>query len=216
MSADLRALLAGDPAEAAPWIESAARYGLAEAQLRLGQMLLDGLGVAKDNSAALTWFMRAAHRGAAEAMNMVGRCHENGWGTPVDLAVAAHLVPIAPPTPAMTGASTTMPTCCSTAAAWPRPARGRGLVPARGRAGPRPGDEPARPLPRGRLGSAARSSPQACDWYRRSAERRLFPRPVQLRDLTGRARAPRRGAGLVRDRLAAPPRRTVCGRWSKF
>lgn len=87
---DLRALLAGDPADAASWIESAAKYGLTEAQLRLGQMLLDGFGVAKDNSAALTWFTRAAHSGAAEAMNMVGRCHESGWGSPVDLTVAAN------------------------------------------------------------------------------------------------------------------------------
>jgi len=87
--AELRALLAGDPAEAAPWIHAAARYGVAEAQLRLGQMLLDGLGAPKDAVAALTWFTRAAKTGAADAMNMVGRCHENGWGTDVDLAAAA-------------------------------------------------------------------------------------------------------------------------------
>lgn len=86
---DLRALLAGEPAEAAPWIEVAARYGLAEAQVRLGQMQLDGLGAAKDPFAALSWFLRAANTGAAEAMNMVGRCHENGWGTPVSLPTAA-------------------------------------------------------------------------------------------------------------------------------
>jgi len=87
--AELRGLLAGDPANAAPWVETAARYGVAEAQLRLGQMLLDGLGAPKDEAAALTWFMRAAKAGAPEAMNMVGRCHENGWGTAVDLPAAA-------------------------------------------------------------------------------------------------------------------------------
>ena len=86
---ELQALLAGDPAEAAPWVEVAARYGLAEAQVRLGQMQLDGLGAAKDPFAALSWFLRAANTGAAEAMNMVGRCHENGWGTPVSLPTAA-------------------------------------------------------------------------------------------------------------------------------
>ena len=87
--AELRTLLAGDPATAAPWIQAAARYGVAEAQLRLGQMLLDGLGAPKDEAAALTWFLQAAKTGAADAMNMVGRCHENGWGTPVDLPIAA-------------------------------------------------------------------------------------------------------------------------------
>ena len=86
--AELGALLAGDPATAAPWIQAAARYGVAEAQLRLGQMLLDGLGAAKDEAAALTWFIRAAKTGAAEAMNMVGRCHENGWGVAIDLPTA--------------------------------------------------------------------------------------------------------------------------------
>ena len=86
---ELRALLAGDPAKAAPWIETAARHGVTEAQLRLGQMLLDGLGAPKDHGAALAWFLRAARAGAPEAMNMVGRCHENGWGTPEDLPAAA-------------------------------------------------------------------------------------------------------------------------------
>jgi TPR repeat protein len=86
---ELRRLLGGDPAEAAPWIESAARYGLVEAQMRLGQMRLDGVGVAKDEAAALDWFTRAARQAAPKAMNMVGRCLENGWGTAVDLAAAA-------------------------------------------------------------------------------------------------------------------------------
>jgi TPR repeat protein len=87
--AELRQLLAADPAEAAPWVESAARYGVVEAQLRLGQMRLDGAGAAKDEAAALAWFLRAARQGAPEAMNMVGRCYENGWGVEADLAAAA-------------------------------------------------------------------------------------------------------------------------------
>jgi hypothetical protein len=74
-------------AEPAAWLESAARYGLAEAQLRLGQLLLDGQP--PDASAARSWFERAATQGLPEAMNMVGRCLENGWGGPVDLPVAA-------------------------------------------------------------------------------------------------------------------------------
>jgi len=73
-------------AEPAAWIESAARYGLAEAQLRLGQLRLDG--AQPDPAAARGWFERAAAQGLPEAMNMVGRCLENGWGGPVDLPAA--------------------------------------------------------------------------------------------------------------------------------
>lgn len=87
--AELRALLAGEPAQVAPWIESAARYGVVEAQVRLGQMRLDGVGVARDQAVALVWFTRAAQSGAADAMNMVGRCLENGWGATEDLPAAA-------------------------------------------------------------------------------------------------------------------------------
>jgi hypothetical protein len=74
-------------AEPEAWIESAARYGLAEAQLRLGQLRLDGRP--PDPAAALGWFERAAAQGLPEAMNMVGRCLENGWGGPADLPGAA-------------------------------------------------------------------------------------------------------------------------------
>jgi TPR repeat protein len=86
---ELRALLAGDPAKASPWIASAARYGIAEAQVRLGQMCLDGVGVARDEGAGLNWFLCAARKGSREAMNMAGRCHENGWGVEEDLTAAA-------------------------------------------------------------------------------------------------------------------------------
>ena len=86
---ELRVLLSGDASKAAPWIVSAARYGLTEAQVRLGQMSLDGVGVARDNAAALDWFLRAARKGSCEAMNMAGRCYENGWGVEEDPATAA-------------------------------------------------------------------------------------------------------------------------------
>jgi uncharacterized protein len=85
----LRTLLAGDPSEAAEWVLSAAEHGVPAAQLRLGRMLLEGLGVPRDEKAALEWFSRAARAGNAEAANMVGRCYENGWGVRVDLACAA-------------------------------------------------------------------------------------------------------------------------------
>jgi hypothetical protein len=85
---ELRALLTGDPAEAAAWVTSAAEYGLPAAQLRLGRMLLQGLGVVASATAALYWFERAAEQLDGEAMNMVGRCHENGWGCRRNLVAA--------------------------------------------------------------------------------------------------------------------------------
>jgi uncharacterized protein len=87
---ELRALLSGDPTTAAVWIASAAEYGLPAAQLRLGRMLLEGQGVAKNAALAIFWFRRAADQLDAEAMNMMGRCHENGWGTEPDLCDATH------------------------------------------------------------------------------------------------------------------------------
>jgi TPR repeat protein len=88
-SGELTRLLADDPREAALWIDSAARHGVTEAQLNMGQRLLDGVGVDPDPEKALAWFRWAADRGSAPAMNMVGRCLENGWGAPIDLALAA-------------------------------------------------------------------------------------------------------------------------------
>jgi len=85
--AELAQALAAEPRV---WLESAARYGLAEAQLRLGQLLLDGDGdAAADPSAARGWFSCAAAQGSPEAMNMLGRCLEHGWGGEADLAGAA-------------------------------------------------------------------------------------------------------------------------------
>ena len=86
---ELKRVLGGDPEAAAPWVRAAARLGLAEGRLRLGQMLLDGLGVVRDETAALRCFLAAARQGAPAAMNMAGRSYENGWGAPVDLAEAA-------------------------------------------------------------------------------------------------------------------------------
>jgi hypothetical protein len=85
----LQVLLTADASEAAVWVTSAAECGLPAAQLRLGRMLLEGRGVARDPVAAHRWFARAAASGDAEAMNMVGRCYENGWGAPQNLALAA-------------------------------------------------------------------------------------------------------------------------------
>jgi TPR repeat protein len=70
-------------------MDAAARYGLVEAQVLLGQMLLDGRGARHDPPRAFRWFSIAANAGHPPAMNMVGRCYENGWGVGRDYPAAA-------------------------------------------------------------------------------------------------------------------------------
>lgn len=86
--AALAAALSGG--DAVRWIEAAAACGLAEAQLRLGRMLLSGEGVAADPKAAFACFRTAAGGGDIQGHNMLGRCHENGWGTPPDYGAAVY------------------------------------------------------------------------------------------------------------------------------
>lgn len=78
-------LLAGTPRDAARAVLAAAKTGLLEAQVMLGQLLLDGRGISQDPALALSWFEIAARRGHAMGWNMLGRCHEHGWGCAVDL-----------------------------------------------------------------------------------------------------------------------------------
>ena len=85
---ELRAIFAGDPVSAAPWVIAAANGGMADAEVRLGRMLLSGEGIAKDERAAFAWFGRAAAQDNIEAHNMLGRCCENGWGTAQDFELA--------------------------------------------------------------------------------------------------------------------------------
>jgi len=75
---------------AAAWVTAAANCGFAEAQVRLGRMLLEGDGVARDTEAAFACFQSAVESGNADGHNMLGRCYENGWGTAKDYAQAAH------------------------------------------------------------------------------------------------------------------------------
>lgn len=96
MGADeLRTIFAGDAAVAAPWIAAAANGGLAEAEVRLGRMLLSGEGVTKNERAAFAWFARAAASDNIEAHNMLGRCYENAWGVARDLEAAGRHYAIA-------------------------------------------------------------------------------------------------------------------------
>lgn len=85
----IEAALSGPPEQAAAFIRSAAQAGAAEAQLVLGQILLDGHGVERDPIEGLQWFVEAAKQDNVMAMNMVGRCYENGWGIAADVVRAA-------------------------------------------------------------------------------------------------------------------------------
>jgi TPR repeat protein len=71
------------------WVMHAAQLGDADAQATLGQLLLDGRGIQKDEQLALSWFSIAARQRHPMAINMMGRCLENGWGCEVDLTGAA-------------------------------------------------------------------------------------------------------------------------------
>lgn len=82
-------LLAGDPREAARTILAAAETGLADAQVMLGQILLEGRGIQRDPALAVRWFRIARAQGNPMAHNMLGRCLEHGWGCNPDLSTAA-------------------------------------------------------------------------------------------------------------------------------
>ncbi|WPN47919.1 tetratricopeptide repeat protein [Pseudomonas sp. P8_241] len=84
-----KSMLDESPARAAQAVLIAARQGEVEAQALLGQILLDGQGIAQDQPLALRWFEIAARNGHLMARNMLGRCHEHGWGCVADASVAA-------------------------------------------------------------------------------------------------------------------------------
>lgn len=86
----LTAMLAENPARAAQAILLAAKQGILDGQALLGQILLDGQGIACDPALAKRWFQIAANGGHLMARNMLGRCWEHGWGGPVDCAKASH------------------------------------------------------------------------------------------------------------------------------
>jgi len=88
-SQDIDTALTLPDSEALTRFRGWANAGIAEAQLVLGQMLLDGRGCQPAPVAAFGWFLKAARTGHPMAMNMVGRCYENGWGVAGDQETAA-------------------------------------------------------------------------------------------------------------------------------
>lgn len=87
--AGLQAMLEESPGKAAQAILAAAGQGAVEAQLLLGQILLDGRGIEEDATVARRWFGIAAQGGSAMGHNMLGRCLEHGWGGEPSLTQAA-------------------------------------------------------------------------------------------------------------------------------
>ena len=85
---DIASALALPDAAALQQMQAWADSGSPDAQLVLGQMLLDGRGTAPAPQSALNWFVKAGRTGHPMAMNMVGRCYENGWGIQPDQETA--------------------------------------------------------------------------------------------------------------------------------
>lgn len=61
-----------DPVAAVPFLEKAARNGVADAWFRLGKMHHDGVGVTRDFGRSLEYYTEAARRGVPEAQHNVG------------------------------------------------------------------------------------------------------------------------------------------------
>ena len=91
----LQSMLDDSPVRAAQAILIAAKEGVVDAQALLGQILLEGRGIARDEALALRWFQIAAQGGHLMARNMAGRCLEHGWGGAADEAQAARQYRIA-------------------------------------------------------------------------------------------------------------------------
>ena len=85
----LQRMLDDSPVRAAQAILIAAKQGVVDAQALLGQILLEGRGIERDEALALRWFQIAAQGGHLMARNMLGRCREHGWGCSADEAAAA-------------------------------------------------------------------------------------------------------------------------------
>ncbi|WP_206370697.1 tetratricopeptide repeat protein [Solimonas marina] len=76
----LREQVNRNPEHAADAVLAAAEAGDVDAQVLLGQMLLEGRGIARDPALALRWFQSAAKLKHPMALNLIGRCLEHGLG----------------------------------------------------------------------------------------------------------------------------------------
>ncbi len=78
----------GDYATALKEWRPLAEQGNAEAQLFLGDIYLNGLGVSQDYAQAIRWYRRAAKQGNDWAQNNLGGMYFKGQGVPKDYVQA--------------------------------------------------------------------------------------------------------------------------------
>ena len=78
-----------DYAAAAGYLRPLAEAGDVMAQMRLGVLHHDGLGVDQDDAEAIRWWRKAADQGYADAEYAVGLCYDHGRGVSRDQAEAA-------------------------------------------------------------------------------------------------------------------------------
>lgn len=81
-------LMACDPVMARSWISKAAEAGITDAEVTLGQMMVNGTGGPRDHTRALRLFEVAAAKGHAGAEFAVGALFGGGHDVPVDRKLA--------------------------------------------------------------------------------------------------------------------------------
>jgi TPR repeat protein len=87
--AGLRAAQAGDFETALKEWRPLAEQGNAGAQVNLGKMYAEGLGIPQDYAEAVKWYRLAAEQGISQAQKNLGARYDNGEGVPQDYAEAA-------------------------------------------------------------------------------------------------------------------------------
>ena len=84
----LGALMVGDYATALKLIRPLADRGVAEAQVHLGAMYMEGLGVPRNYAEAVKWFQLSADQGLADGQRWLGEMYFSGKGVPQNYAEA--------------------------------------------------------------------------------------------------------------------------------
>lgn len=84
----MRALQAGDFADARAVFNPLASAGDGNAQFMLGVMFENGLGTSKDDRAAAAWYKKASAAGVASAQYNLGVFYQLGKGVPQDPSLA--------------------------------------------------------------------------------------------------------------------------------
>ncbi|MCL4456380.1 MAG: sel1 repeat family protein [Nitrospirae bacterium] len=77
--------------EALKWYRLAAEQGHLDAQINLGYMYHNGMGMLKDYKEAIKWYKLAAEKGNALAKCNLAEMYAAGWGTKKDFSIAKKL-----------------------------------------------------------------------------------------------------------------------------